>query len=252
MGPFGTIILNTSTICLCLVLAFGTTATTSASTTGLASRSTLLHYEIDTLATKTTYETKYLTFIPVRGVFERMSGTLIYDAQKPASERQASIHVIIDATTLTPHNFDSEAKRRMLRGSEFFYVEKYSTIEFKSSKFRYTAGVDEKLIAIDGTVTLRGISKPVTLRVLKSQCNPATEATLARCTASTEWILKRFEFGMNGWARTVSDEVKIAVELVAYARQGVDKSTAKNGANNDGKIHTNAASAPEKSTGDKK
>ncbi len=169
-------------------------------------------YDIDTVETKTTYETKYLGFIPVRGHFERMTGTLNYEPTKPVGERDPSIHVIIDATTLVPTTFDSESKRRMLRGPEFFDVDRFSTIEFKSTKFRYEA---DKLIAIDGNITLLGVTKPVTLTVMKSGCEPATSTRPPRCTASTEVTVKRFEFGMKGWSGTVSDDVKIGVDLVA-------------------------------------
>lgn len=168
-------------------------------------------YEIDSVATKTTYETKYLGFISVRGVFTRMTGFLNYEPTKPVAEREPYINVIIDATTLTPTNFDSEAKRQMLRGPEFFDVDRHPTIEFKSTRFRFEG---DKLVAIDGNITLVGVTKPVTLAVMKSACEPAINSKAARCTASTELAVKRFEFGMKGWSGTVSDEVKIAVELV--------------------------------------
>ena len=177
-----------------------------------ASRTQAARYEIDTVTTKTTYETKYLGFISVRGVFERMTGTLQYDTTKPAAERDAAIHVVIDATSLKPVTFDNDNKRQMLRGPEFFNVEKFPTIEFRSTRFRFEG---ERLVAIDGQVKLVGVTKPATLVVLKSGCEPATAERSARCTAQTEWIVKRFEFGMNGWASTVSDEVTIRVNLVA-------------------------------------
>jgi polyisoprenoid-binding protein YceI len=173
-----------------------------------------VRYEIDPVATKTTYLTKYLGFISVRGVFTRMTGHLHYEPAKPVAEREPSIHVIIDTTTLTPTNFDTESKRRMLRGPEFFDVDRFPTIEFKSTRFRYEG---DKLIAIDGNITLMGVTKPVTLTVMKSGCEPASSTKAARCTASTELTVKRFEFGMKGWSGTVSDDVKSAVDLVAVA-----------------------------------
>jgi len=202
-------------ICACLALTTLTPA--------LGAR-----YDIDPTETRTTYQTKYLGVIPVRGIFERMSGTLNYEPTKPVAEREASIHVIIDSTTLKPTNFDSEAKRNMMRGPEFFDVERYPTIEFKSSKFRYEG---EKLIAIDGNITLVGITKPVTLAVMKSGCEPATATRPARCTASTELAVKRFEFGIKGWAGTVSDEVKIAVDLVAVVSTSSNQPAAAASAN---------------------
>jgi polyisoprenoid-binding protein YceI len=170
-------------------------------------------YEIDPIETKTTYSITYLGFIPVHGVFEKMTGWFEYDPTQPPGKREASIHVVIDATTLKPTTFDSESKRRMLRGPEFFNVDKFPTIDFKSNKFRF--GADGKLFAIDGNITLVGVTKPVTFTVSKSLCEPAMAMRPARCTATTELVLKRFDFGIDGWARSVSDDVKIAVELVA-------------------------------------
>lgn len=184
---------------------------TAVSTSSYAAR-----FEIDPAQTKTTYETRYLGVFPIRGVFERMTGTLHYLPQKPPGEREARIHVIIDTTTLKPTTFDNKAKRDMVRGPEFFNVEKFPTIEFKSSAFRYEA---EKLVAIDGTLTLVGVTKPVTLNIVKSGCEPASAVAgasrAARCTASSVLNVQRSQFGMTGWDKMVSDDVKISVELVA-------------------------------------
>ena len=177
-------------------------------------------YEIDSRETRTTYEARYLGVIPVRGVFERMTGVLNYEPDRPVGEREAAIHVVIDTTSLKPTNFDSESRRRMLRGPEFFDVDRFPTIEFKSSRFRYEAG---KLIAIDGDITLLGVSKPTTLTVFKSGCEAALLPRAARCTASTELTVKRFDFGMKSWPGTVSDDVTIAVELVAVGSAGEER-----------------------------
>jgi polyisoprenoid-binding protein YceI len=172
-------------------------------------------YEIVSAETVTTYETHYLKWIPVRGVFERMRGVLQYQPLKPVGEREAAIEVVIDATTLKPTTFDGEAKRKMLRGPEFFNVEKFPTIEFRSSRFRYEG---ERLRSIDGEITIVGVTRPVSLAVKRSGCEPASGTRAARCTSLTELVIKRGDFGMRGWATTVSDEVRIVVDMVAELR----------------------------------
>ncbi len=171
-------------------------------------------YQIDPVETKTTYATKYLGIIPVHGVFERMTGVLRYETSKPPAERDAYIHVVIDATTLRPMSFDTDAKRKMLRGPDFFNVEKFPSIEFVSTLFRFDGS---KLIAIDGALTMTGVTRTVSLVVRESGCVAAAPPQPARCTASAEVVVKRAEFGMTSWAATVSDTVKIGVELVAVA-----------------------------------
>ena len=58
------------------------------------------HYHIDSHETETSYETRYLGIFLVYGVFDRMTGVLRYDPSKLPAERDAFIHVVIDATTL--------------------------------------------------------------------------------------------------------------------------------------------------------
>ena len=165
-------------------------------------------YQLDPDETHSRFEVKFMGFITVRGKFNRTTGTLVRDPQL----QRSSIHAIIDTTTLHAQVANAGTTNRILRGPEFFQVDKFPAIEFKSSLFVYEG---ERLLRIEGVLTLLGITRPVALLVAASRCVPADAERKARCLADAAVTVKRSEFGMLGWSESVGDEVKIIVDLVA-------------------------------------
>jgi polyisoprenoid-binding protein YceI len=94
-------------------------------------------------------------FSKVPGSFTKYSGTIIYDAEKPAS---SSVKAEIEATSITTNN---ERRDNHLRSEDFFYVEKYPTITFESTKV--TPVGDGKLMVEE--TSRCGVTKPATLDV---------------------------------------------------------------------------------------
>ena len=168
-------------------------------------------YAIDPGATTADFDVRFLGLFPLHGKFLRTSGTLSYDR----ATRQGSIEVFIDTTTLVATNANAQA---LARGPEFFEVEKYPTIEFKSSRFVFDAS---RLKFIEGSLTLVGNTRPVVLTVTDSRCEAATENDPASCHAAAELVVKRSAFGMKAWAHTVSEEVTIRIAITA--RQFAEK-----------------------------
>jgi polyisoprenoid-binding protein YceI len=173
-------------------------------------------YVFDPVETHSRFEAKFLGFITVRGKFNRTTGTLHHDAENTDATGRLDdkIHAVIDTTTLDAHVVNAHATNKILRGPEFFNVEKFPTIEFKSKQFRYEG---EKVTHIDGTLKVVGTTRPVTLIVENSGCTPASPNVQARCVADASVVIKRSEFGMKAWSASISDEVKIIVEMVAVA-----------------------------------
>mgnify|MGYP000078272258 CR=1 FL=1 len=172
-------------------------------------------YRIEPTETTARFEVHFLGVFPIRGDFRRTTGTLYYD---PAT-RQGNIDVAIDATTLEASTAKAQANAR---GADFFNVEKFASIDFKSSRFVFE---DEKLRAVEGTLTLIGVSRPVTLVVNDSKCEPANERAAAYCRADATLTVKRSAFGMKAWSHTVGDEV--VIQIVLMARKTPEKSAEK-------------------------
>jgi polyisoprenoid-binding protein YceI len=93
-------------------------------------------------------------FSNVHGRFKDFSGTIALDDKNLAS---SSVDVTIQATSITTENDRRDAD---LRGSNFFAVDSFPTLTFKSTKV--VPGTD-KAFQVLGNLTMRGITKPVTL-----------------------------------------------------------------------------------------
>ncbi len=173
-------------------------------------------FVLDPTETHSRFEAKFLGFITVRGKFNRTTGRLIHDPARrdAASRANDSIIAEIDATSLEAHVVNAETTNEILRGPQFFNVEKFATITFASSMFKWDG---PRLTAIEGTLTLLGVAKPVVLTVEKSGCKPAGPNGRIRCAAEAFVTVKRADFGMKAWAASVSNDVKLMIELVAYS-----------------------------------
>lgn len=136
-----------------------------------------------TLGFTNTYQT-----VAYSGQFHRFSAVIDFD---PADLAHAKFDVSVDITSLDTRN--SERDQAAL-GAAFFDSAKFPRAHFVSSGFRETA--DGKILA-DGTLTLRGVGKPVTLVV---EFEPHGDTAVLDVTAQ----LARLDFGIGAgeWADT--------------------------------------------------
>jgi polyisoprenoid-binding protein YceI len=168
-------------------------------------------YTIDTRETTANFDVRFLGLFPIQGKFLRTTGTLVYDR----ATRQGSIDVSIVTTTLVASTVRAQASAR---GAEFFDVEKFPSIEFKSSRFIFD---ESRLMFVEGNLTLVGVTQPVVLTVTDSHCDAADESEPARCRAAAELVVRRSSFGMKAWSHTVGEEVTIRINI--RARQALER-----------------------------
>lgn len=95
-------------------------------------------------------------FSKVPGNFEKFSGAIVYDPQKPEA---SSVKVDIDPNSINTRN---EKRDNHLRSEDFFDVAKFPTLTFVSTK---VAAAGEGKLKVDGNLTMHGVTKPVTLDV---------------------------------------------------------------------------------------
>lgn len=134
-------------------------------------------------------------------------GTLVLDDKKPqASKVNATIHVANVITGIPELD-------KHLQGKLFFDTAQFPTATFVSDKVTVTGKNTAK---VHGTLTLHGVSKPITLNVTLNKMgpNPITNKMSVGFSATTQ--LKRSDFGMNSLLPGLSDQVKIQIEAEAY------------------------------------
>jgi polyisoprenoid-binding protein YceI len=177
---------------LLVVLAFASVCTAETQT-----------WEIDSNHTTSQFSIRHLGISTVRGVFEKTSGTVIYD---PADPTKTQIDATIDATTI---NTRIEKRDNDLRSPNFFDVAKYPTITFKSKKAEAEGQGKLKII---GDLTMHGITKEAVLEV-DGPSQPVNAMGGVRMGAEATTKINRRDFGVNGAPTVAGDEVQITLDV---------------------------------------
>ena len=120
----------------------------------------------------------------VGGDFKKYQSKMVFD---PTQLQTAQVSFVLDVESLV---FTRESFKKMILGEDYFDVNKYKTISYKGNKF--TALGNHKY-RIDGNLTLRGVTKPVTFNtsLAPNKTNPKLYDTKA------EAIIHRSDFGMK-------------------------------------------------------
>jgi polyisoprenoid-binding protein YceI len=163
------------------------------------------NYRVDPLHTAATFSVSHLGLSLQRGSFGRTTGTVMLDR----IAKTGSIDVSIDATAVTS---GSQSREDLLRGEEYFNVAQFPSITFRSTSLKFDG---DRVVSADGELTIRGVTKPVTLTVADFKCaiHPATKKPA--CGAEVTARVKRSEFGMTKNQASTADDVNIAVAIEA-------------------------------------
>lgn len=182
---------------LVLVLGYGTAAAQGT-------------YTIDTVHSNVGFKIRHLVS-KVSGEFTDFEGTIVADFENLDT---SSVEFTIQAASIDTKN---EKRDDHLRSEDFFNVEKYPEIRFKSSKI---TRVDEDTFAVDGTLTMRGVAKEISLMVDFLGEMSAMGGIRAGYELTT--TVNRMDYGVS-WNRAVEAggfvlgddvEVNIALELI--------------------------------------
>ncbi len=150
---------------------------------------------------------RHLKVTKVRGRFGSFEGKV----EVPEDALQSRVSVTIDAASI---DTNSEDRDEHLRSEDFLYVEEYPTLTFESTDVREVGGGYE----LDGDLTMRGVTKPVTLEVTYGGLTEDPWGN-TRALFAAETTLDREEWGLT-WNQAleaggvlVSKEVKVEIEL---------------------------------------
>ena len=137
--------------------------------------------------------------------FNKTTGKIIYDKEA----KTASVDIVIDATSV---DSGFPVFNEHLRGEDFFDTAKYPTATFKSTKVVFEG---DKPSAIEGDLTIKGITKPVTLTVTSFHAMPHPMRKKDAIGANAFTVIKRSEFNAGKHVPYVGDEVRIDIGVEA-------------------------------------
>jgi polyisoprenoid-binding protein YceI len=136
------------------------------------------------------------------GTFEGLSGSIVFD---PVQLSTANFTVSVDSKTV---DTDMEGRDNHLRKEEYFDVEKYPKLTFKSTKVTTTNKPD--YLFMFGVITIKNVSKEISF--------PFTQkAKDGGILFEGEFKLNRRDFGVGGRSFSMSDE--LTVELSIFAKK---------------------------------
>ena len=174
-------------------------------------------YEFDKAHTQILFFVNHLGFSDSQGEFHEYDGHFTFDRGAP---EKSSVEVTIQTASI---DMDHEKWDAHMRNEDFFDVETFPTMTFKSTEIEVTGENDA---AIHGDLTILGVTKPVSLAVRhnKSGKHPFSGKFVAGFSAST--TVKRSEFGMNYGLPMISDDIEVRLEV-----EGVRKEAGEGTAN---------------------
>lgn len=172
-------------------------------------------WTIDPMHSEIGFKVKHLVISTVAGKFTSFEGQLVAD-KEDFSDAKISFSADVDSINTGVADRDAH-----LKSADFFDAANHPKLTFESTGFTHNSGSDYTLT---GNLTLRGVTKPVTLKVELGGTGPnAYGQTVAGFELTGK--INRKDYGLNWSAVTeaggivVSDEVKLAInaELVKEA-----------------------------------
>jgi polyisoprenoid-binding protein YceI len=173
-------------------------------------------YKLDKTHASLTFRVSHMGFSNYTARFKRFDATLNLDPAKPAA---ATLSATVDAASLetdfpTPEVVDFNAQ---LRGPEWLDAAKFPAMTYRSTRTELTGPATAR---ISGELTLRGVTKPVTLNATFNGGYPGMAGfdPAARIGFSAKGVLNRSDFGVAygipppGSIMGVSDAVEIIIE----------------------------------------
>jgi polyisoprenoid-binding protein YceI len=171
-------------------------------------------FVIDKAHSAATFKIKHM-MANVTGRFAEFSGTVNADRETPAN---SSVEFTIQAASITTNTPERD---KQLRSSDFFDVERYPTITFKSVKIVPTKAPDT--FNVSGDLTMHGVTKRITLPVVFNGIAKDPKGN-ERAGFELNTTLNRKEYGIT-WNKTLdpggfllSDDVIITIDIEAVKK----------------------------------
>ncbi|MDI1327324.1 MAG: YceI family protein [Brevundimonas sp.] len=161
-------------------------------------------YALDSAHGKITWSVNHLGFSTYYGQFVNVQATLNLD---PANPSASTLTATIPLTDVDPN---SDGLKAHLQTADFFDTANHPVATFVSRSVTVDSD-DANEATVIGDLTLRGVTKPVTMEVEFNQAGPSMGNTY-KTGFDGEATIKRSDFGVNYALPAVSDEVKLHIE----------------------------------------
>lgn len=162
-------------------------------------------YVIDTTHTFPRFSYSHFGLSKQLSRFNKTTGTVVLDK----AAKTGAVDVTIDMKSVDTGFtvFDGH-----IQGADFLDTAAHPTATFKSSKVRFEG---DKPVAVEGELTIKGVTRPVTLQVTSFVATTHPMLNKDAIGANATAVIKRSEFNAGKYAPNVGDEVTLDIALEA-------------------------------------
>jgi polyisoprenoid-binding protein YceI len=162
-------------------------------------------YVVDGSHTYPRFSYSHLGFSTQLSRFNTTTGKVVFDK----AAKTGSVDIEIDAKSI---DTGSTLFNQHIQGEDFLDTAKYPKAMFKSTNVVFEG---DKPAKIEGNLTIKGVTKPVTLTVTSFQAMPHPMQKKDAIGANAYTTIKRSEFNTGKYAPNVGDEVRIDIAIEA-------------------------------------
>ena len=166
-----------------------------------------LTYTVDGTHTFPRFSYSHFGYSTQLSRFDKTTGTVVFDAEA----KTGSVDIVIDMKSVNTGFVDFNGH---IQGEDFLDTAEFPQATFKSTKVVFEG---DKPKTIEGNLTIKGVTKPVTLTVTSFQAMPHPLLKKPAMGANAFTTIKRTEFNAGKYAPYVGDEVRIDIALEAIA-----------------------------------
>lgn len=163
-------------------------------------------YRIDAVHSQVGFKIRHFVS-KTAGRFTEFEGTVTVD---PKDMAKSSVQVAIKAASINTDNADRDAH---LRKADFFDVEKFPTITFKSTSVKE---VTKGRLEVTGDLTMHGVTKSITFPIASLGAQPGPRGGVVAGFGDGLLKLNRHDFGISYGKGILGDEVEISIDVEAF------------------------------------
>ena len=164
-------------------------------------------YNVDSSHTYPRFSYSHFGLSTQLSSFSKTTGKVIFDA----AAKTGSVDITIDMKSVNTGFADFNEH---IQGEDFLDTAKFPTATFKSTKVVFEG---DKPKSIEGLLTIKGVTKPVTLSVTSFLAMPHPMVKKPALGANAHTTIKRTEFNAGKYAPYVGDDVRIDIAIEAIA-----------------------------------
>ena len=165
-------------------------------------------YDVDGTHTFPRFSYSHFGYSTQLSSFSKTTGKVVFDAEA----KKGSVDIVIDMKSVNTGFSDFNEH---IQGEDFLDTAKFPQATFKSTKVIFEGNKPQ---LIEGQLTIKGVTKPVTLTVTSFQAMPHPMMKKPALGANAFTVIKRSEFNAGKYAPYVGDDVRIDIAIEAIAQ----------------------------------